>query len=187
MWYWRKVERSLSGAVTIRLCPPGATEGVWYWRKVERSLSGAVTIRLCPPGATEGVWYRRKVERSLPGAVTIRLCPPGATEGVRYWRGVERSLPGAVTTRPCPPRVNIRVGEVFFGLGKPLLSSVKLQEAVREMPLDRILVESDAPYQFEHPYLLYEVVYKLAKLLYLSPQMVGELSGHNLRKFFSID
>ena len=77
--------------------------------------------------------------------------------------------------------------QVVFGLGKPLLSSVKLQEAVREMPLDRILVESDAPYQLEHPYLLYEVVYKLAKLLYLSPRMVGELSGHNLRKFFSID
>ena len=34
-------------AVTIRPCPPGAMEGVWYWRRVERSLPGAVT---CPPG-----------------------------------------------------------------------------------------------------------------------------------------
>ena len=41
-----------------------------------------------------------------------------------------------------------------FGLGKPLLSSTHLQESVSEMPL-----ESDAPYQLEHPYLLYTVVY----------------------------
>ena len=68
---------------------------------------------------------------------------------------------------------------VVFGLGKPLLSSVSLQEAVHEMPLDSILVESDAPYQLEHPYLL-------AELLSLSPQMVGELAGHNLRRFFNI-
>ena len=92
MWYWRNVERSLSGAVTIRLCPPGATEWVWYWRNVERSLPGAVTLRLCPPGATGGVRYWRKVERSLPGAVTIRLCPPGAKEGVGQFQELERSL-----------------------------------------------------------------------------------------------
>ena len=92
MWYWRKVERSLPGAVTIRLCPPGATEGVRYWRNVERSLPGAVTIRLCPPEATEGVRYWRKVERSLPGAVTIRPCPPGAKEEVGQLQELERSL-----------------------------------------------------------------------------------------------
>ena len=45
-----------------------------------------------------------------------------------------------------------------FGLGKPLLSSTHLHESVSEVPLERILVESDAPYQLEHPYLLYAVV-----------------------------
>ena len=54
------------------------------------------------------------------------------------------------------------------------------------MPLERILVESDAPCQLEHPYLLYIVVYKLAELLSLSPEMVGELAGHHLRRFFNV-
>ena len=74
---------------------------------------------------------------------------------------------------------------VVFGLGKPI-PSARLQESLREMPLERIMVESDAPYQLEHPYLLYTVVYKLVELLSLSPQMVGKLAGHNLRRFVNI-
>jgi TatD DNase family protein len=69
-----------------------------------------------------------------------------------------------------------------------------IQEVAREVPLDRLLVETDAPYlappphrgQRNEPAFVVEVVRKVAALRGISDQAVGEAASANFRRLIQV-
>jgi Tat protein secretion system quality control protein TatD with DNase activity len=81
-------------------------------------------------------------------------------------------------------------GSRFFttraiGLGKRVLSG-QMDEVLRAMPLDKILLESDAPYQLEHPWQMTSVAEYVGNAKHLPLALICELAGMNAGRFFHI-
>ena len=70
----------------------------------------------------------------------------------------------------------------YFGLGKQLPP----RETLLQIPLDKLLLESDGPYQFNDSSGLLRTSMTLSKTYNLSRSMIGELSIHNGRQFFRL-
>ncbi len=70
-----------------------------------------------------------------------------------------------------------------------------LREVAREIPLDRLLIETDCPYLAPVPYrgkrnepaFVIEVARTLATLLHLSPEELGEIVVRNFERFFGLN
>lgn len=84
----------------------------------------------------------------------------------------------------------------YLGLAGPLTfkKADELRAAARDVPLDRLLVETDCPYLAPVPYRgkrnepahVIEVVRKLAELRDLSPEEIGRITAANARRLFGM-
>ena len=67
-------------------------------------------------------------------------------------------------------------------------------EVVQNMPLDRLMVETDAPYMAPEPHrgkrcdssMIKHVLEKIAELRNITPEEAGEITAANARRFFGI-
>jgi TatD DNase family protein len=83
----------------------------------------------------------------------------------------------------------------FLGFTGPVTfkKAVELQQIVRQVPLDRLLIETDAPYLTPHPFRgkrneparVYYVAEKIAELRGLTPVEVGKISANNAKILFN--
>lgn len=84
----------------------------------------------------------------------------------------------------------------YFSFGGPITfkNAHKLREVVAQIPLERILIETDCPYLTPHPhrgkrnepaYLIY-VAEKLAEIHGRTPEEIGKLTEKNTRRFFRL-
>lgn len=103
--------------------------------------------------------------------------------------GVVHGFTGSVETA----RSYLKLG-LSLGVGGRLLDSPKLEGVIREVPLERLLLESDAPFQMDRPETLLKVLGhlarlrgtskgKLAKLLETNAERIFDLRGQPLTKF----
>lgn len=86
--------------------------------------------------------------------------------------------------------------DYYFGIGGVLTfkNAKKLVEAVKQIPMERILLETDCPYLAPDPYrgkrnqsdYIYYVADRLAELKNLSREEVLEITGRNAREFYGI-
>lgn len=85
---------------------------------------------------------------------------------------------------------------LYFGIGGVLTfkNSVKLKETVKELPLDRLLLETDSPFlapeplrgTTNEPYNIYYVGLKIAELKGIFSDLVFETTTSNARKIFNL-
>jgi TatD DNase family protein len=83
----------------------------------------------------------------------------------------------------------------YLGFTGPVTfrKAVELQEIVRQVPQDRLLIETDSPYLTPHPFRgkrnepghVYYVAEKIAELRGLSPDEVGKISTNNAKILFN--
>jgi TatD DNase family protein len=82
----------------------------------------------------------------------------------------------------------------YLGFTGPVTfkNAVETQEVVKKLPLERILIETDAPYLTPHPFrgkrnepaYVYYVAEKIALLRGLSPAEVGKITSRNAKILF---
>ena len=81
----------------------------------------------------------------------------------------------------------MRFPQTYFGFGRGIAnSSPEVDQLLRDIPQDRILVETDAPYMLPHPWALRSVVNRVALVRNLTPRMVCELARLNAMRFFQL-
>jgi TatD DNase family protein len=83
----------------------------------------------------------------------------------------------------------------FLGISGPVTfkKAVELQEIARRIPLEKLLIETDAPYLTPHPFrgkrnepaYVYYVAEKIAELRGVSPDEVGKISANNAKILFN--
>jgi TatD DNase family protein len=83
----------------------------------------------------------------------------------------------------------------FLGISGPVTfkKAVELQEIACRIPLERLLIETDAPYLTPHPFrgkrnepgYVYYVAEKIAELRGVSPDEVGKISANNAKILFN--
>ena len=74
-----------------------------------------------------------------------------------------------------------------FGLGRGVLrASGDVDRMIMELPQDHILLETDAPHSFRHPWALRPVIQRIARLKSIAPIMVAEMAKLNALRFFSL-
>lgn len=74
--------------------------------------------------------------------------------------------------------------QVRFGLGRGILDSGR--ELLQAIELERILLESDAPYQLHHASQLRDVAQRVAEVKNLTRSMIWDQARRNAMAFFSI-
>lgn len=88
------------------------------------------------------------------------------------------------------------IGSGFYlGISGPVTfkNAVELQEIARRVPLEKLLIETDAPYLTPHPFRgkrnepahVYYVAEKIAELRGVSPDEVGRISANNAKILFN--
>jgi TatD DNase family protein len=85
--------------------------------------------------------------------------------------------------------------QVSFAGNVTYKKAENLREAAREIPLDRLLIETDCPYLAPVPYrgkrnepaFVIEVARTLAALRHLSAEEIGEIAVRNFERFFGLD
>jgi TatD DNase family protein len=85
--------------------------------------------------------------------------------------------------------------QFYFGISGPVTykNAESLKQTVAEIPLDRLLIETDAPYLTPHPRrgkrnepaYVYYVAEKIAEIYDLSPSEIGEITSKNSMKLFN--
>jgi TatD DNase family protein len=83
----------------------------------------------------------------------------------------------------------------FFGISGPVTfkNAEVSRQTVAQLPLDKILIETDAPYLTPHPYrgkrnepsYVYYIAEKIAEIHNLSPLEIGDITYENSLKIFS--
>ena len=84
----------------------------------------------------------------------------------------------------------------YFGIGGVLTYKKSgLDEAIKHLPLDKIILETDAPYlapvpfrgKRNEPAYVWHVAHKMAETLQMSIEQVGETTTENAKRLFSLD
>lgn len=87
------------------------------------------------------------------------------------------------------------VGDAYFGInGVVTFKNAKLDETIKEIGLNRLLVETDAPYLTPVPYrgkrnepsYIVNTIKKIAEVLQLSHEEVEDVTFRNANKLFSV-
>jgi len=83
----------------------------------------------------------------------------------------------------------------FFGISGPVTfkNAEESRQTVAQLPLDKILIETDAPYLTPHPYrgkrnepaYVYYIAEKIAEIHNLSPLKIGDITYENSLKIFT--
>lgn len=83
----------------------------------------------------------------------------------------------------------------YLGISGPVTfkKAIQLQEIARAIPLDKLLIETDAPYLTPHPFRgkrnepahVYYIAEKIAELRGVSPDDVGNISANNAKILFN--
>ena len=83
----------------------------------------------------------------------------------------------------------------FFGISGPVTfkNAENLRQTVAQLPLDRILIETDAPYLTPHPHrgkrnepaYVHYISEKIAEVRNLSPSQIGEITFENSLNIFT--
>lgn len=83
----------------------------------------------------------------------------------------------------------------YLGIAGPVTfkKAVELQEVARRVPLEKLLIETDAPYLTPHPFRgkrnepahVYYIAEKIAELRGLTPKEVGKISTNNAKILFN--
>jgi TatD DNase family protein len=83
----------------------------------------------------------------------------------------------------------------YLGISGPVTfkKAVELQEIARRIPLEKLLIETDAPYLTPHPFrgkrnepgYVYYVAEKIAELRGVSPDEVGKITANNAKILFN--
>ena len=77
--------------------------------------------------------------------------------------------------------------DVFFGIpGKFMHTDLRLANAFLKVPLDRLLLESDAPHVLRSPWDLSRLTHQVSQLLNMPPSMVAELGRCNACQFYGL-
>ena len=74
-------------------------------------------------------------------------------------------------------------------------NSKKAREAVEVIPLDRLMIETDAPYMAPEPYrgkrnsslYVHRMAQTIAEIKGISPEEVAKITMENGKRFFAID
>ena len=74
---------------------------------------------------------------------------------------------------------------IMFGLGRNAMHRSK-DEVIKSIDLDRILLETDAPHIFHHPWRIPDVARHIGYLRHLAPSLIMDLGHINARKFFGL-
>ncbi len=75
----------------------------------------------------------------------------------------------------------------FIGLAGNVINHPKAQQVAAQVPSDRLLLESDAPYQLSEPSRLGDVVTFVAQLRGVSPRSLARSTAANARNLFRLD
>lgn len=87
------------------------------------------------------------------------------------------------------------VGDAYFGInGVATFKNAKLDDTIREIGIDRLMVETDAPYLTPVPYrgkrnepsYIVNTINKVAEVLEMSPDDIQKATFDNAVRFFSI-
>lgn len=79
-----------------------------------------------------------------------------------------------------------KFSNMFFGLGSKVLGSGIEDSVLREIPLQQLLLESDAPYLLKRPLDLGKVVEQVARVRNLAPLMLCDQAWSNAARCFGI-
>lgn len=151
------------------------------------------------PPEVQKVCFRRQLELArevdLPVIIHEREAHGDAMEILRDFpevRGVFHCYSGSVEMAKQLVKRGFYIG--FTGV-LTFKNARKAVETAREMPLDRILVETDCPFMAPEPHrgercdsrLLPLIVSRLAEIRGISPEETADATAKNAKKLFQID
>ena len=156
---------------------------------------GEIGLDRAHPGAPDDATQREVFDHQLALAERYRL--PVVLHVVRaHGHALEllrrRSLSAGGVVHGFSGSLDILRHYVQFGLhisfGALLLHphARRAQEAAQQVPLERLLVETDAPAHLEGPHCLPEVIAALAALRGLPPAEVATLTAENARRLYRL-
>ncbi len=132
-------------------------------------------------------------EANKPLIVHIREASQDAKEMLERYSGEQGGVLHCYNASPVLLELSDRF---YYGIGGVVTfkNARKLVEIVPKIPLDRIVLETDAPYLTPHPYrgkrnepsYLVYVVGKLAQLLQKSPKEIEDITTQNAMRLFGI-
>ena len=145
-------------------------------------------------------WFRRQMELAAECGLPVIIHSRDAAEyTMKIMKDVHaQNIPGVVHCYSYSPELAkefVKMG-YFIGVGGVVTfkNAKKLKETVEQIPLDKILLETDAPYMAPEPYrgkrndsgMLTFVAEKIAEIKGISPQEVEEATMKNVRELFRI-
>ena len=154
------------------------------------------------PFETQQEWFVKHIELSheteLPLVVHMRECEQDILETFRQHHnqgqiiGIMHSFTGkAETAKEC---LDFGMYVSFAGM-VTYKNAADLREVAKEIPLDRLLVETDSPYLTPHPHrgqrpnlphMVQHTAACLAEVLEMSPEEIGEATTENARRVFGV-
>ena len=154
------------------------------------------------PFDTQREWFVKHIELShqtqLPLVVHMRECEQDILETFRQHHqqgqiiGIMHSFTGCVeTAKEC---LDFGMYISFAGM-VTYKNAANLREVAKEIPLDRLLVETDSPYLTPHPHrgkrpnqphMVQHTAACLAEVLQTSIEDIGEATTENARRVFSV-
>lgn len=145
-------------------------------------------------------WFVRQMELARERALPVIIHSRDAAEDtIRVMEHVHaKEIPGVVHCYSYSPEMAkefVKMG-YYIGVGGVVTfkNAKKLKETVEQIPLSRILIETDAPYMAPEPYrgkrnhsgLLTFVVKKIAELKGISEEEVEAVTEENARNLFRL-
>ncbi len=146
------------------------------------------------------VWFRRQLqlarELELPVIIHSR---DAAAETMEIMKSDAQGIPGVIhcfSYSKEMAREYVKMG-YYIGVGGVVTfkNAKKLKEAVEEIPIERIVIETDCPYLTPEPYrgkrnvsvYLPYVVEEIARIKGLTPEQVEEITLKNARELYRLE
>lgn len=134
-------------------------------------------------------------ELDLPIIIHSREAHERTREYLLAWQGKRRGVIHCFSGDKNLARLFLDRG-YYISVAGPVTfkNAVRLKEVVKYVPLDRLLIETDAPFLSPHPFRgqrneparVALVAAEIAALKKLTPQKVGEITASNARNLFGL-
>lgn len=185
-WFaWLKEQAKNSKTVAV-----GEIGLDYYWEKEEEQKRRQL------------YWFKRQMmlakELSLPVIIHSRDAAEDTMQTIKQLRAQDIDVPCVIHCYSYSPEMAeefVKMG-YYIGVGGVVTfkNAKKLKETVARIPLDRILLETDAPYMAPEPFrgkrndsgLLVFVAEKIAEIKGVKREEVEDVTGRNAERFFGV-
>ena len=134
------------------------------------------------------------IEKDLPICIHCRDSYAEIIDSLKKFKGKHlRGVVHAFSLYPENAKQYLEYGDFYFGLGGVITyKNAKFPERLGELPLDRILLETDAPYltpvphrgKRNEPSYLVHIAEKLAQIYGVTPEEIKNKTTENAKRLF---